>query len=548
MPRINHLFNLIGRISPVRIWLGILLLLVLLLAVFSRLQLPGRLLNFVTIEHLMDEPEQAPDSPANVLDTILLKYSQQLAALPLVRSALLQHPRTHQVKSFWLDACGVSQGDFYRFVHWYRLHANNKTSVAGLPNNNRQPDTVNREHRILGRIDIPANGVNYHDAAAYCRANNGRLPALTEYQAVATGYQGRLYPWGNQSQAQLWPYLDPVLNAAQKCGSQPRAAAANGAVHDLAHGMLEWADLSPENPRAALVGGGVEDKPHELYSLNFVNRIVGKDKRLKYAGFRCAYDQRPAVAPGSKSFLPTPWGARPQPVNIPAGQYTSGPPSGSQMLRLLRTTQTDEWLILAKLFAEDTKKRQQAFAISECEVTRRQYRYFLIDPLVQWGFFSHRLQPEAWDYRPLNWDQQLEAVDLPVVGLDWWSAYAFAKWAGGRLPTADEWRTAASAAGRYLYPWGPGNSRGFSKQSRANPGLQSCGIRTMDRTLEGVSDMAGNASEWGLDIARLGDGYGMTILGGNYMLPAGQTAKITRQSIADPEYRSMSLGLRIVRD
>ena len=66
------------------------------------------------------------------------------------------------------------------------------------------------------------NGVSYYDAYAYCQASGGRLPTRSEWIAIAGGSEGRLYPWGNSFNSEGWPYLDPRLNAAQRCGLHKR--------------------------------------------------------------------------------------------------------------------------------------------------------------------------------------------------------------------------------------------------------------------------------------------------------------------------------------
>ncbi len=45
-------------------------------------------------------------------------------------------------------------------------------------------------------------------------------------------------------------------------------------------------------------------------------------------------------------------------------------------------------------------------------------------------------------------------MDLPVAGITWWEAQAYAIWAGKRLPTADEWEVAMRLPDDRLQPWG----------------------------------------------------------------------------------------------
>ena len=129
------------------------------------------------------------------------------------------------------------------------------------------------------------------------------------------------------------------------------------------------------------------------------------------------------------------------------------------------------------------------YAIDLTPVTNAQYAEFI----------------KATDYRPKHPENFLKhwkgnspppgLEDHPVVYVDLDDARSYAKWAGKRLPTEQEWQYAAQGPQDLLYPWGNQTQPG-----RCNAGESGCTTPVtafpQGRSPFGCFDMCGNVCQW----------------------------------------------------
>ena len=128
------------------------------------------------------------------------------------------------------------------------------------------------------------------------------------------------------------------------------------------------------------------------------------------------------------------------------------------------------------------------FFIDRTEVTNEAYRKFV----------------EATGYDPPpTWKDGAFAPgeeEVPVTGVTWYDAAAYAAWGGKRLPTEAEWEFAARGIEGRKYPWGNEWHPSLANVDNTAKSLRRVGEGTPSPL--GIFDMAGNAWEWTASDAR----------------------------------------------
>ncbi len=133
-----------------------------------------------------------------------------------------------------------------------------------------------------------------------------------------------------------------------------------------------------------------------------------------------------------------------------------------------------------------------AFEMSRYEITNAQYRAFT-------EATGHR-EPRGLSGDAMWGDPDFGDDSMPVVGVSWYDARAFATWLGADLPTEAQWERAVRGVERRKYPWGDASpTPRHANHARRLNHTAAVGSYERGATPEGLYDMGGNAWEWCLD-------------------------------------------------
>ena len=227
------------------------------------------------------------------------------------------------------------------------------------------------------------------------------------------------------------------------------------------------------------------------------------------------------------------------------------------------------------IYQKDERVTLPAFWIDEYEVTIGQYARFL--EAIKANPAATEESPDAprtHRHDNVQWTELYSVaksgglyngapVDLncPAVFVDWFDAYAYARWKGHRLPTQQEWEKAARGTDGFIYPWGNDPTRiskvntsaDFHPESGAAKGQvdgynrwSPVDAMTGDRSPYGVMDMAGNVAEWTASLTPRGMFKFPAVCGGTFGSPGVEVTR--RVNDLDQLKTSERVGFRTVSD
>lgn len=207
------------------------------------------------------------------------------------------------------------------------------------------------------------------------------------------------------------------------------------------------------------------------------------------------------------------------------------------------------------IYQNGERKTLKTFYIDRYEVTFAEYKEF-VDTSLRVYVEEHPFAPRHKIHAPAYWEQMLDAIktrklfngawltwDSPVFGIDWFDAWAYARWRGKRLPTEEEWEKAARGTDGRLYPWG-NEMKNVCSWAKADQLYRWNSVYQFpdDRSPYGVVGMAGSVSEWTDTTTR----ETAVIRGGNW---ASTNVAVTVRMITHArEWRSDRVGFRCAAD
>ncbi|MFE1174232.1 SUMF1/EgtB/PvdO family nonheme iron enzyme [Streptomyces sp. NPDC058773] len=212
------------------------------------------------------------------------------------------------------DRHAVTVGRYRRFLDTLRPDGTSPWDHPDQPDNVTHTPWADRlreadYYRNARYDDYPAICVSWWSAFAFAAFEGKRLPTALEWEAAARGTDGRLFPWGDESDgapvncADTWvghpvvtfhawqqEFAQEALRRAWVTPVGERAANRSPyGITDMAGNVWEWTSTSLDDAGEAVICGGSYDNP--LRAVQASSKGIYRKRGCSNAvGFRCVQD------------------------------------------------------------------------------------------------------------------------------------------------------------------------------------------------------------------------------------------------------------------
>ncbi len=211
-----------------------------------------------------------------------------------------QKRRKVRIAEFFIDKYEVSNKEFNIFLRTLDEDLRRKYLPYFWP-----ADARGRRYYPEVLADHPVIGVSWEAADAYARWKEKRLPTEDEWEAAATGGDGRLYPWGDRFGVSACNSREAARDATTEVGSFSNGTSPRG-CYDMAGNAAEWTSTDQDGKtvefsegailNVAIRGGSfLTDATRASCRYRWmtpINPYEGNRPSAKAIGFRCARNAR----------------------------------------------------------------------------------------------------------------------------------------------------------------------------------------------------------------------------------------------------------------
>lgn len=217
-------------------------------------------------------------------------------------------------KPVCMDEFAVTVAQYKRFLNLVSRHGSAEWDHPDTPaDHSHQP----REDRLpvpsyyqdSAYDNHPAVAVNWWSAYAFARSEGKRLPTSLEWEAAARGFDGRLFPWGDQVDLSLVNCADswsehPLITYAAWRDEHDRGHLAKAlpgpvdahpantspfGVRELVGNTWEWTSTVFSDKNESVICGGSFDNPYRAVQASSKG-TCHRNSASYLVGFRCIED------------------------------------------------------------------------------------------------------------------------------------------------------------------------------------------------------------------------------------------------------------------